>query len=111
MPLATVVTPNLAEASRLIHRPVETVVDMERAARELHRPGQVVVVKGGHLPGDPVDVVWDGSTLHHLKGERVVGRVMRGTGCRLATAIAVGLARGEAKLAAIRAAKDKVTQN
>lgn len=104
-PLATVVTPNLDEAGILLgHRPT-TVAEMESAARELQRGTQVVVVKGGHLDGDPVDVVWDGREMRHLTSERIAAKNLRGTGCRLASAIAAELALNKTPLDATALAK------
>ena len=54
---------------------------MEKAARELVRLGpQYVLVKGGHLPGAPVDVLWDGRNCYRLPGERLTGDHSHGTG-------------------------------
>ena len=50
-PLATVITPNLAEAAALLDgRKISSIDDMKAAARDLHALGpQYVLVKGGHL--------------------------------------------------------------
>ena len=62
LPLALVLTPNLAEASVLTGIDVRDPQTMEEAARRLHRMGaRNVLVKGGHLDGDAVDVFFDGS--------------------------------------------------
>ena len=104
---ATVVTPNLREASALVGRPLETVDDMGEAARELAGTGAgAVLVKGGHLTGEEsVDVVWDGRRLHRLAAPRVATGNVHGTGCSLASAIAAGLAQGSDLLAAVESAK------
>lgn len=105
-PHATVVTPNLDEVGILLgHRPT-TVAEMESAAHELHRGTQVVVVKGGHLEGDPVDVVWDGRKMRHLTSKRIAAPNLRGTGCRLASGIASGLALDKDPLVAIQTARE-----
>jgi hydroxymethylpyrimidine/phosphomethylpyrimidine kinase len=106
-PHATVITPNLAEASVLLGRNIESVAEMGEAARELAATGAAaVVVKGGHLDADvAVDVLWDGSRLHELGGPRVATTNNHGTGCSLASAIAAGLARGEELLPAVESAK------
>lgn len=109
-PRATVVTPNLDEVGFLLGRRPGTVSEMETAAKELQRGTQVVVVKGGHLDGDPVDVVWDGQTMQHLKSVRVVSKHLRGTGCRLASAIAAEIALGRDVVTALRNAKSFVVQ-
>lgn len=97
---ATLVTPNAEEAARLLGG-AERVASREaaaRAGRELLRAGaRAVLIKGGHVPsGDVVvDILVDANGTHALEGRRVQGPNVRGTGCALATAIAVALARGE----------------
>jgi hydroxymethylpyrimidine/phosphomethylpyrimidine kinase len=106
LPLALVLTPNLAEAEALLGHPVGDLGAMRDAARKLGALGpQVVVLKGGHLDGDPVDVLWDGESLHELRAERIPGKRSHGTGCVFSAAIAALLARGEAPLSAVRRAK------
>lgn len=110
----SLVTPNLAEAQALVgslggNKDLPRDVDaMERAARALVDGGaRAVLVKGGHLDGDAVDVLWDGSRLTVLRGPRLPGSA-RGTGCRLASAIAARLALGDPLHEAARAAKEQV---
>src|SRR4051794_6982595 len=106
-PHAAVVTPNLREASLLVGRPLESVADMEDAARRLHTSGaRVVVVKGGHLEGDhAVDVVFDGERITHLRAPWVDTANVHGTGCTFAAATAAFLAAGNDVLTALRGAK------
>src|SRR5437763_8383172 len=60
LPLATVVTPNLPEAAMLVGREISTLAEMRDAARAIVALGaQSVVVKGGHLAGDAIDVLYD----------------------------------------------------
>jgi len=94
-PLATVVTPNLDEATFLCHRKIRTIEDMEEAARSIHAMGpKYVLVKGGHLPGERiVDLLYDGRQFVRREGRRVQGE-FHGTGCTLSSAIAAGLAKG-----------------
>lgn len=105
VPRATVVTPNLQEASILTGMTVNSLATMEHAARELHRGTQVVLVKGGHLSGEPIDVAFDGREIHHFSSPRIATSHTRGTGCTLASAIAAYLAQGAAPLVAIQKAK------
>jgi hydroxymethylpyrimidine/phosphomethylpyrimidine kinase len=110
-PLATVLTPNLAEAEAFLHRPVRTLDDMKAAARELHRRGaRAVVVKGGHLPGDAIDVYFDGTRLEEIHAPRVDTANTHGTGCTYATAIASRLALGADLREAVRGAKTYLTE-
>ena len=110
LPLAQVLTPNLHEASALLGRAVDTLRDMEDAARALHALGpRYVVVKGGHLVGAAVDVVFDGSQVEWLEAPRVATRHTHGTGCVFSAAIAAGLAKGVPTRQAIRDAKTFIT--
>ncbi len=110
-PLATIVTPNLPETEALLRHPVRTLEDMKAAARELHARGvRAVVVKGGHLPGDAVDVFFDGSRMEELRAERIDTANTHGTGCTFAAAIAARLALGHDLRDAVRGAKEYLTE-
>ena len=110
-PLATILTPNLPEASALLRRPVRTRADMKEAAREFVRRGaRAVVVKGGHLADDPVDVFFDGDRMEELPAPRIDTPHTHGTGCTYAAAIASRLALGEPLLEAVRGAKAYLTE-
>jgi hydroxymethylpyrimidine/phosphomethylpyrimidine kinase len=67
-----------------------------------------VLIKGGHLPGDPVDLLVGGSTTVRYEGERIISRHTHGTGCTLASAIASRLALGDDVPDAVGAAKEFV---
>ncbi len=109
-PLATVVTPNLREASALRGSSVETLEQMREAARAIQGEGpQNVVIKGGHLEGSPVDVLFDGQEFIEYHSERVPGGNSHGTGCIFASAIAAGLAKGKGVPESVAAAKEFVT--
>lgn len=111
LPLATVVTPNLPEASALSGKRIRSLDDMKRAALEIHRLGaRNVVVKGGHLKGDAVDVLYDGRAVHELRGPRIETRNTHGTGCTFASAIATCLAQGKTVLEATKDAKAFITR-
>ena len=111
LPLALVITPNLLEAGALLGRPVRTLPEMEEAARALHALGpHYTVVKGGHLDGDPVDVVFDGRRLERLEAHRIATPYTHGTGCIFSAAITALLARGRPVPEAIRNAKTFVTR-
>jgi len=103
---ATLLTPNLDEAAWLLDRPVRTQADARAAARDLRGlGGPAVLVKGGHLEGEATDVLSSPAGESLLSAPRVPGPSPRGTGCALATAIAVELARGEPLADAVAAAK------
>ncbi len=111
LPLTTLLTPNLAEAGRLTGREVNTPGDMETVAREIGTLGpQAVLVKGGHLTGAPVDVLWDGRNCYRLPGERLPGPHTHGTGCALATALATLLGQGQSLPEAVNQARKLVAE-
>jgi len=96
LPLATLITPNLHEAAVLVGQPVETVAHMSEAARRLVDLGAgAALIKGGHLAGDAVDVLWDGHEEHVWRRPRVDTAHTHGTGCTLSAAATAGLALGE----------------
>ncbi len=108
LPLATVVTPNLAEAARLVGFDIDDRAAMAEAGRELARLGpSVALVKGGHLGGEhsPDCLVVAGAEPVWLEGERLPGRHTHGTGCVLSAALCAELARGMEPADACVAAK------
>ena len=110
LPLATVLTPNLHEASALLGREVKTLGQMREAARALRELGpKNVVVKGGHLEGTATDLLFDGEEFVEFRGERIDTKNTHGTGCIFASAIAAGLAQGESVREAVAQAKQFVT--
>ena len=100
LPLATVVTPNLDEAEILTGKRVRTLAEMQEACRALKALGPDVVVTGGHLKGECVDLLYDGREMLPFRGERIETRHSHGTGCvfssALATLLAMGYGLGEA---------------
>jgi hydroxymethylpyrimidine/phosphomethylpyrimidine kinase len=110
LPIATVVTPNLPEVTRLTGVDIDDASGQRRAAEALLALGtRWALVKGGHLAGDAIDLLTDGDTVLELRAERMDTRHTHGTGCTLASAIASYLALGLDVVAAVTAAKDYVT--
>lgn len=93
MPRATLITPNRDEAARLTGRAIETHADAIAAGRHLCAMGaRAVLLKGGHFPGDElVDHLITEGTVIPFRHPRIDSRHTHGTGCTLASAIAVGL--------------------
>ncbi|GAN69133.1 bifunctional hydroxymethylpyrimidine kinase/phosphomethylpyrimidine kinase [Acetobacter orleanensis] len=94
-PLATLLTPNLPEAEKLTGMTISSVEDMRKAASVLRQiSGATVLVKGGHLTCDGlVDVLLDADGFTEFSDTRIATRHTHGTGCTLASALAVGLAQ------------------
>src|SRR5690606_27087015 len=110
LPLATVITPNLYEVALLTDVKVTDSETQRAAAHQLFELGpDWVLVKGGHLSGDPVDLLYDGTTERLFRAERADNRHTHGTGCTLASAIAAYLARGLDVPDAVGRAKEYVT--
>lgn len=114
LPLATFVTPNHFESLSLSGlEAIDTVEDLEKAARIIHeRSGAAVLAKGGvRLAGDDaVDVFYDGQTTEVLSAPKIGQVQVAGAGCSLAAAVTAELAQGRTPLEAARAAKDFVTR-
>ncbi len=95
LPLADLVTPNLHEARILTGLEIESRADLSAAARALVEMGAgAALVKGGHLEGDAVDLLWDGREERVWSRRRIDTRHTHGTGCTLSAAVAAGLAEG-----------------
>lgn len=110
VPLATVVTPNLPEVEQLTGVRVTDERDLRGAAEAVLALGsRWVLVKGGHLTGDAVDLLTDGDVEVVLRGPRLPNQHTHGTGCTLASAVASRLALGDDVPTAVRAAKAYVT--
>ena len=111
LPLATVVTPNLPEASALVGWEVGNEDEMQRAAEEIHAMGpKYVLVKGGHLRGEALDLLYDGQQFHEFSSPRVETKNVHGTGCTYASAIATYLAQELEVVEAVAAAKRFITE-
>lgn len=110
IPLASLVTPNIPEAEVLANMPIHNEPDMYEACRMIKKLGpQAVLIKGGHLPGSPNDLYYDGQTFQLFRGERIETKNVHGTGCTLSAAIAALLAKGKEMPTAIDEAKDYIT--
>ena len=111
LPLAFLLTPNLAEAEALTGIEVRDVGGMREAARRLAGMGaKNVLVKGGHLRGEAVDVLFCGGAFMEFPAPRVATRHTHGTGCAYSAAIAALLARGTELSEAVRIAKGWITR-
>src|SRR5579871_1125008 len=81
LPLATVITPNLFEAQLLTGITITDEQDMIAAARKLAARGpRWVLVKGGHLPGNPVDLLYGDGQVERYPGQRIDSAHTHGTG-------------------------------
>ncbi len=100
LPCAYLVTPNIPEAEALSGMKICTEADMAAAGDRILQFGcRAVLVKGGHLPGEPVDILrWPGARPAFdgspFSGSRVPTKHTHGTGCTYSAAITAALAHG-----------------
>lgn len=106
LPRAALITPNVPEAEALSGVKIATAADSRRAAERLLSMGaRAVLVKGGHLEGAAIDVLFDGSTWREFPAPRLQTPHTHGTGCTYSAAITAGLAEGRPVAEAVRRAK------
>lgn len=111
IPLATIITPNIPEASFLLdEREIMNIEDLKQATIDLYELGsEYVLVKGGRLTGPAVDVLYDGKTLTLFEAPRIDTVNTSGAGCSYSAAITAFLAKGEQVEKAVEHAKGFVT--
>lgn len=110
MPLAKVITPNIQEAEVLCGFKVENQEDMIKAAKEIARDLNIaVLVKGGHLSEEAIDILYENGSITYFKSERIDNPNTHGTGCTLSSAIACNLADGKSLEESIKNAKEYLT--
>ncbi len=106
--IATLVTPNLDELAALTGRHIDDLDEMREAAYDLRSRGpQAVLAKGGHILGDPVDILVQEGSDFEIKAPRVEGPTPHGTGCALSSEIVCRLAIGTPLREAVQAACDR----
>ena len=109
-PAAFLLTPNIPEAAALTGIDIRTLGDMRRAAQCLAAMGaRAVLVKGGHLEGDAIDVLWTGAAFREYAAPRVQTPHTHGTGCTYSAAITAELALGAPLETAVARAKHFIT--
>ena len=111
LPRAFLLTPNLDEAAAFAGMPVTNLDQMITAAKRILEMGPAnVLVKGGHLKGEPIDVLLSSaSERFDFRTPRIDTRHTHGTGCTYSAAITAGLAKGLSLVEAIQHAKNFVT--
>jgi hydroxymethylpyrimidine/phosphomethylpyrimidine kinase len=116
IPQAYIITPNIPEAEEILREvnskviSIETVEHMVLAAKEIYKLGcENVLLKGGHMEGEAVDVLYDGKDIIYLHSERILTKNTHGTGCTLSSAIAANLALGHTIKEAVSRAKEYIT--
>jgi len=111
IPRAYLLTPNIPEAATIVGRSIESIGDMKSAAQDIYKLGaKNVLVKGGHLVGDAVDILFNGVNFKTFTHQRIDSKNTHGTGCTLSSAIAANLANGLALAESVDTAKRYVTE-
>ncbi|UOF91258.1 bifunctional hydroxymethylpyrimidine kinase/phosphomethylpyrimidine kinase [Fodinisporobacter ferrooxydans] len=110
LPVAFMTTPNIPEAEVLTGLSIRSLVDMKEAAKRIGDMGvKYVIVKGGHMQGDAIDIVFDGTSFEQLDSKRFETPHTHGTGCTFSAAIAAELAKGRPIFEAVATAKAFIT--
>jgi hydroxymethylpyrimidine/phosphomethylpyrimidine kinase len=111
LPRAFLITPNIPEAESLSDMSIETLDDMKRAARKMSPKGSpACLIKGGHLSGAAVDLLYAEGRFHEFEAERIATKHTHGTGCTYSAAITAELAKGTALVQAVAIAKRYITE-
>jgi hydroxymethylpyrimidine/phosphomethylpyrimidine kinase len=112
-PLASLITPNLDEAGRLLETKIKDLRSMHVAGKELEkRFGTSILLKGGHLTGHhAIDLLFADGKVTEFSTPKIFGIETHGTGCTYSAAIAAGLAKGLSLKETIARAKKFVTES
>ncbi|WLR51203.1 bifunctional hydroxymethylpyrimidine kinase/phosphomethylpyrimidine kinase [Bacillus tianshenii] len=111
IPLASLITPNLPEAEVITGMKISTIAEMEEAAKIIvHEYGaRAVVMKGGHLEGEAIDLLYDGEDFSSFTSRRFQTKHTHGTGCTFSAAITAELAKGAVMKDAVATGKTFIT--
>ena len=111
IPMAYIVTPNIPEAEEISNIKINTVEDMKIVGQKILDLGpKFVLMKGGHLDGDAVDVLMGKDTFEVFKCERINRKNTHGTGCTISSAITAYLALGYDIKESVRLSKEYITE-
>lgn len=111
LPQVSLVTPNIPEAEVLAQMSINSAKALKIAAEKIYALGPgAVLIKGGHLKGDAVDVLFDGEQFLRYSAERIDSSNTHGTGCTYSAAIAANLAKGHSLNEAIHIAKTFISE-
>jgi hydroxymethylpyrimidine/phosphomethylpyrimidine kinase len=110
MPLSYLITPNAPEAEAIAGVRIRTVEDLRSAAHRMRDLGaRNVLIKGGHLEGPAIDLLYEGADFFEFPSERIATPHTHGTGCAFSAAITAELAKGRALRVAVERAKAFIT--
>ena len=110
--IATIITPNIPEAEKLLGINIKTIKDMEKAALKFRDIGaKNILIKGGHLDGNATDVLLHKNDFIYFENEKLDVKDTHGTGCVLSSAIAANLAKGKCIVESVSVAKTYITNS
>ncbi|MGL5347702.1 MAG: bifunctional hydroxymethylpyrimidine kinase/phosphomethylpyrimidine kinase [Peptostreptococcaceae bacterium] len=112
IPMAYIITPNVPEAEEIMDMTINTLEDMKIVGKKILELGpKYVLMKGGHLEGDAVDVlIGEDDTFEIFNVERLDRKNTHGTGCTLSSAITAHLALGYDIVESVRFSKQYITE-
>lgn len=111
IPMAYILTPNVPEAEEITGLHIENIEDMKEVGKKILELGpKYVLMKGGHLEGDAVDVLIGENTFEVFKQERLDRKNTHGTGCTISSAITAHLALGYSIEKAVELSKIYITE-
>ncbi|MGL5675528.1 MAG: bifunctional hydroxymethylpyrimidine kinase/phosphomethylpyrimidine kinase, partial [Cellulosilyticaceae bacterium] len=111
IPKAYLVTPNVPEAEEITGMKIHTLEDMKKAGEKILAMGpKYVLMKGGHLEGDAIDVLMGEGVFEVLEQERIDRKNTHGTGCTISSAITAHLALGYSVVESVRRSKAYITE-
>jgi len=111
LPQALAITPNVPEAEALCGLTIHDQASLQEAARRIAGLGvRAVIIKGGHLPGEPVDTLFLDGEFVTFSGHRIAGTPVHGTGCLYSAALTARIAAGDSLPEACAVAKETVTR-
>lgn len=110
IPMAYIVTPNVPEAEEITGIKINTVEDMKIAGIKILSMGpKYVLMKGGHLEGEAIDLLIGEETFEIFKSKRLNRKNTHGTGCTISSAIASHLALGYNIKDSVKLSKEYIT--
>lgn len=110
LPRAMIVTPNIPEAEVMTNMTIGTPKQMEEAAKIIFQMGaKNVLLKGGHLEKDSIDILFDGQKFRYFSSSRIITKNTHGTGCTLSSAITANMALGYSLIDSVSLAKEYIT--
>jgi hydroxymethylpyrimidine/phosphomethylpyrimidine kinase len=110
LPCAFLITPNMHEAEEMSGMPVRNPESMEKAAKIIAQKGaKAVLIKGGHLEGEAIDILYWNGVMRRFSSPRENTRHTHGTGCTYSACIVAELAKGRDLENAIDVAKKYIT--